>query len=148
MAIHDDIPPPYSAVGTHGVFPRASHDERARFNFLANLNKHVAGTLGPGNRLAYEKRVLPRFVAEHGREPADRFEVRRAMNTDPYHRFWSALKRNNMEMRQQNGRSIVLRHREGWPASWTGRVGQGARRSRPKSRRWCWLRHASAGGPE
>ena len=109
MAIHDDIPPPYSAVGKHGVFPHASHDERARFNFLANLNKHVAGTLGPGNKLAYERRALPKFVAEHDREPHDRFEVRRAMNADPYHRFWSALKRNNMEMRQQNGRSIVLR---------------------------------------
>ena len=109
MAIQDDIPPPYSAVGKHGVFPHASHDERARFNFLANLNKHVAGTLGPGNKLAYERRALPKFVAEQGREPQDRFEVRRAMNADPYHRFWSALKRNNMEMRQQNGRSIVLR---------------------------------------
>ena len=109
MAIHDDIPPPYTMVGRHGVFPDASHDERARFNFLANLNKHVAGSLGPGNKLAYDKRVRPAFVAEHGREPADRFEVRRAMNADPYHRFWSALKRNNMEMRQQNGRSIVLR---------------------------------------
>ena len=109
MPIHDDIPPPYTMVGSHGVFPKASHDERARFNFLANLNKHVAGTLGPGNKLAYEKRVLPAFVADNGRQPADRFEVRRAMNADPYHRFWSALKRNTMEMRQQNGRSIVLR---------------------------------------
>ena len=109
MAIQDDIPPPYSMVARHDVFPRASHDERARFNFLANLNKHVAGTLGPGNRMAYEKRVLPGFIAEHGREPKDRHEVRNAMNKDPYHRFWSALKRNNMEMRQQNGRSIVLR---------------------------------------
>lgn len=109
MAIQDDIPPPYSMVARHDVFPRANHDERARFNFLANINKHVAGTLGPGNRMAYEKRVLPAFVAEHGREPKDRYEVRAAMNKDPYHRFWSALKRNNMEMRQQNGRSIVLR---------------------------------------
>jgi len=109
MAIHDDIPPPYSLVAEHGAFPKTTHDERARFNFLANLNKHVAGTLGPGNRMAYEKRVLPAFVAEHGREPNDRHEVRKAMNKDPYHRFWSALKRNNMEMRQQNGRSLVLR---------------------------------------
>jgi ubiquinone/menaquinone biosynthesis C-methylase UbiE len=109
MATQDDIPPPYSMVGTHGVFPQATHDERARFNFLANLNKHVAGALGPGNKLAYEKRVLPAFIAAHGREPQDRHEVRKAMNQDPYHRFWSALKRNNMEMRQQNGRTIVLR---------------------------------------
>lgn len=109
MAKHDDIPPPWTEVGRHGVFPHGSHDEAARFNFLANLNKHLAGTLGPGNRLAYDRRVEPTFRAEHGRPPADRFEVRRAMNRDPYHRFWSALKRNSMEMRQQNGRSMVLR---------------------------------------
>lgn len=109
MAIHDDIPPPYTEVGTHAVFPQASHDERARFNFLANLNKHVAGTLGPGNARAYDRRVLPAFEREHGRPPQHRSEVRRAMNTDPYHRFWSALKRNNMEMRQQNGRAMTLR---------------------------------------
>ncbi|MGQ3179357.1 MAG: methyltransferase domain-containing protein, partial [Blastomonas fulva] len=37
------------------------------------------------------------------------FEIRHAMNRDPHHRFWSALKRNSMEMRQQNGRAMVLR---------------------------------------
>ncbi|WP_448584963.1 class I SAM-dependent methyltransferase [Thermaurantiacus sp.] len=104
-----DIPPPYTEVARHGVFPEVAHDEAARFNFLANLNRHLAVALGPGNALAWERRVQPAFVARHGREPKDRFEVRRAMNADPFHRFWSALKRNAMEMRQQNGRSIVLR---------------------------------------
>ncbi len=32
------VPPAYNEVGQHGVFPQAIHDERARFNFLANLN--------------------------------------------------------------------------------------------------------------
>jgi ubiquinone/menaquinone biosynthesis C-methylase UbiE len=105
----DDIPPAYNEVTRHAVFPEPSHDETARFNFLANLNKHLSGSLGPGNALAYQRRVEPAFVAEHGRKPADRFEVRKAMNKDPYHRMWSALKRNSMEMRQQNGRSMVLR---------------------------------------
>lgn len=104
-----DVAPPYTAVSRHAVFPEPRHDEAARFDFLANLNKFLAGTLGPGNKLAYEKRVLPAFRKEHGREPKDRFEIRHAMNADPYHRFWSALKRNSMEMRQQNGRAIVLR---------------------------------------
>ncbi|WP_373486448.1 class I SAM-dependent methyltransferase [Blastomonas sp.] len=104
-----DVAPPYTAVALHGVSPQPSHDEAARFNFLANLNKYLSGTLGPGNRLAYDTRVLPAFVAEHGREPKDRFEIRHAMNRDPHHRFWSALKRNSMEMRQQNGRAMVLR---------------------------------------
>jgi ubiquinone/menaquinone biosynthesis C-methylase UbiE len=105
----EDIPPPYTAVARHGVFPTPAHDEAARFNFLTHLNKYLAGTLGPGNAIAYERRVLPAFVEEHGREPKDRFEIRQAMNRDPYHRFWSALKRNSMEMRQQNGRAMVLR---------------------------------------
>lgn len=105
----EDIPPPYTAVTQHGMFPTPRHDEAARFNFLTHLNKYIAGTLGPGNIVAYEKQALPAFVAEHGREPKDRFEVRDAMNALPYHRFWSALKRNSMEMRQQNGRAMVLR---------------------------------------
>ncbi len=53
--------------------------------------------------------MLPAFRAEHKRDPKDRFEIRHAMNKDPWHRFWSACKRNSMEMRQQNGRSMVLR---------------------------------------
>jgi SAM-dependent methyltransferase len=105
----DDIPPGWNEVGKHGVFPKGTHDETARFNFLANLNKHMALTLGPGNKLAYDRRVLPAFKAEQGREPKDRHEVRRALTKDPYYRFWSALKRNTMEMRQQNGRSMVFR---------------------------------------
>ncbi|MFN3287442.1 MAG: methyltransferase domain-containing protein [Sphingomonadaceae bacterium] len=105
----DDIPPPYTEVARHGVFPHVGHDDAARFNFLANLNKHLAGTLGAGNALAWERRVRPAFVAEHGREPADRHEVRKALAKDPYYRFWSGLKRNSMEMRQQTGRMLVLR---------------------------------------
>ncbi|HEV2569449.1 class I SAM-dependent methyltransferase [Sphingomonas sp.] len=104
-----DVPPPYSAVTRHAVFPEPSHDEKARFNFLANFNKYLSGSIGQGNKLAYDTRVLPAFRAEHGRDPQDRFEIRHAMNKDPWHRFWSACKRNSMEMRQQNGRSMVLR---------------------------------------
>jgi ubiquinone/menaquinone biosynthesis C-methylase UbiE len=105
----EDVPPPYTAVARHELFPRPTHNEAARFNFLTALNKYLSGTVGAGNKLAYEKRVLPAFRAEHGRDPKDRFEIRHAMNRDPWHRFWSACKRNSMEMRQQNGRAIVLR---------------------------------------
>jgi ubiquinone/menaquinone biosynthesis C-methylase UbiE len=69
----------------------------------------MATVLGPGNKRAYDSRVLPKFVKDRGREPKDRFEIRRAMNAEPWHQFWSALKRNSMEIRQQNGRALVLR---------------------------------------
>jgi SAM-dependent methyltransferase len=104
-----DVPPPYHAVARNGVFPEPSHDEAARFNFLAGFNKYMASTLSAGNSLAYAKLVLPAFIKEQDREPKDRFEIRHAMNRDPWHRLWSALKRNSMEMRQQNGRAMVLR---------------------------------------
>lgn len=104
-----DVPPPYSAVAQHAVFPSPTHDEAARYNYLAALNKYLSGAIGAGNKIAYDTRVLPAFQAEHGRDPADRFEIRDAMNADDWHRYWSALKRNSMEMRQQNGRAITLR---------------------------------------
>ena len=104
-----ELPPPYTALTKHPMLARTNHDESARFNFLTHLNRYLSGTLGPGNKLAYEKRVLPAFRAEHGRDPEHRYEIRDWMNQDPFHRMWSALKRNSMEMRQQNGRSTVLR---------------------------------------
>ncbi|OSZ70662.1 SAM-dependent methyltransferase [Sphingomonas sp. IBVSS1] len=104
-----DLPPPYTALTRHPMLARTNHDEAARFNFLTHLNRYLSGTLGPGNRLAYDTRVLPAFRAEHGRDPEHRYEIRDAMNQDPFHRMWSALKRNSMEMRQHNGRATVLR---------------------------------------
>jgi ubiquinone/menaquinone biosynthesis C-methylase UbiE len=104
-----DIPPPYTALNRHPMMPRTSHDEAARFNFLTHFNRYLSGTLGKGNKLSYEANVLPAFRAVHGREPEHREEIRLAMNDDPFHRTWSALKRNSMEMRQQNGRQTVLR---------------------------------------
>jgi len=105
----EDIAPPYHAVHQHAVFPKPRHDDAARFNFLANFNRYMASELGPGNKLAYDNQVLPRFVKEHGREPQDRFEIRKAMNRNAWHQFWSALKRNSMELRQQHGRMQTLR---------------------------------------
>ncbi|MEP3050702.1 MAG: class I SAM-dependent methyltransferase [Erythrobacter sp.] len=108
----EDIAPPYTAVTRHAVFPEPKHDEVARFNYLANFNRYMASVLGPGNKIAYETRVLPKFVEEHGREPNHRYEIREAMNKEPWHQAWSALKRNSMELRQQNGRALVLRQIE------------------------------------
>lgn len=89
--------------------PKLEHDDIARFNFLANFNKFMASRVVGGNLIAYETRAKPAYVAAQGHEPRDRREIREAMKPDPYYRLWSALRRNAMEMRQQAGRSIVLR---------------------------------------
>jgi ubiquinone/menaquinone biosynthesis C-methylase UbiE len=102
-------PPSWRHVGQHAVFPQGTHDEVARFDFLTRLNMHLSQAVLPGVRKAYEARVKPAFQTQHGRAPADRHEVRRAMQADLYYHFWSALRRNSMEMRQQAGRSVVFR---------------------------------------
>ncbi|MFB2924059.1 MULTISPECIES: class I SAM-dependent methyltransferase [Aerosakkonema] len=109
MMSKENLPPVWHRVGKHGVFPEANHDEIARYNFLANLNRYLATVVSPGNKIAYEKRVIPKFQAECDRDFETREEVSEAMKKDPHYQAWSALRRSSMEMRQQAGRSLVLR---------------------------------------
>ena len=103
-----NLPPVWSKIAKHAVFPETTHDERARYNFLANLNKHLAH-VSQGNKIAFDKRVEPKFEKEHGRKMKDTVELKKAMEQDPHYQVWSSLRRSTMEMRQQAGRSIVLR---------------------------------------
>jgi ubiquinone/menaquinone biosynthesis C-methylase UbiE len=103
------LPPVWTKLQQHAVFPEFNHDERARYNFLANLNRFISTVVAPGNKLAYDKRVAPAFQKENGRSFKDRFEVGEAMRKDPLYQMWAALRRSTMEMRQQNGRAVVLK---------------------------------------
>lgn len=103
------LPPVWTKLQQHAVFPEFDHDERARYNFLANLNRFVSTVIAPGNKIAYDKRVEPAFRAEQGRTFENRHEVKDAMEADPMYQTWAALRRSTMEMRQQNGRAVVLR---------------------------------------
>ncbi|MEM8987827.1 MAG: methyltransferase domain-containing protein [Pseudomonadota bacterium] len=107
-----DGPPDYRVVGKHGVFPETTHDETERFNFLAHLNRHIAANIMPGVKQAYEARVEPAFEKDQGRGFKSRHEVRKALLDDPAFQTWSALRRSNMEMRQQAGRWVTLRQGE------------------------------------
>jgi SAM-dependent methyltransferase len=82
----------------HAVLPRTTADEFSRQEFVKRLKWHLATKVAPGNRLAYQKRVLPGIQSEMGREPVNHAEVRDRMAADPYFRFWSALQRNSQEM--------------------------------------------------
>ena len=104
-----NLPPTYHKIQKHAVFPELTHDEHARYNFLANLNKHISQVILPANKLAFEQRVEPTFEAENGRKITDRDELKTAIKREPMYQTWSALRRSTMEMRQQAGRSIVLR---------------------------------------
>jgi ubiquinone/menaquinone biosynthesis C-methylase UbiE len=91
------------------VFPEGTHDEAARFSYLAQLNHFIQTEVFPGNRLVWETRVHPAFLAQFGREPQSRQEIAPWMQRELYYQTWGNLRRNLMEMRQENGRAVVLR---------------------------------------
>jgi SAM-dependent methyltransferase len=101
-------PPDYRHVGRHAVFPETSHDEIARLNYLAQMNRHLATRVMPFVKSAWETRVEPALETP----PRDRHEVRRALLGDPIFQTWSALRRMTMEQRQQAGRWTALRQAE------------------------------------
>jgi hypothetical protein len=101
-------PPPFSDIGRHDAAVAASHDEAARLTFIGGIYRALA-KLAPGNRAAYLHRVSPALEREFGRPPQDRDEVHRGMRRDPFWQMWSAIRRNNVEYRQNVGRTMVLR---------------------------------------
>ncbi|WP_375444931.1 class I SAM-dependent methyltransferase [uncultured Fibrella sp.] len=103
------LPPAYNQVEKHPVFPVVSHDESARYNFLSSLNKYITTVVQPGNRVVFERRVKPAFMAQIGRDFEAHDEVQTAMQHDANFQLWSALHRSATEMHQQAGRSLVLR---------------------------------------
>lgn len=120
-------PPDYRVVGRHGVFPETSHDEVARLNFLAHMNRHLATKVMPAVKAVWDRRAGPAFEARDGRGPKDRHEVRKALLADPYYQAWSALRRATMEQRQQAGRWIALRQAETLAAKVDALTGTDAR---------------------
>jgi ubiquinone/menaquinone biosynthesis C-methylase UbiE len=104
-----NLPPVYNHVEKHGAFPEISHDENARFNFLTNLNRHLASVVKPGNKVAFDKRIKPGFQARTGHDFHTQTEIKEAMQQDTYYQMSSALRRAMLEMTQQASRSMVLR---------------------------------------
>jgi hypothetical protein len=89
------------------MFPEASRDGDARFDFLANLHGFLGGRVLPKVREAYERKVKPDFAKAQRRASANSHEVRRAMAGDPSYQTWSALRRSAMEMRQPLGLALA-----------------------------------------
>jgi ubiquinone/menaquinone biosynthesis C-methylase UbiE len=109
--VYDGLPDS-RVIGRHGLFPQTTHDDVARINFLAQLNRHLATQVAPFVKTAWDGRAKPAAEAEAGRPVRDRHEVRKALLNDPMFRAWSALRRMTMEQRQQAGRWIAIRQAE------------------------------------
>lgn len=82
----------------HAVLPETNSDEFARQEFVKSLKFHLASQVSLGNKDAFEGRAARQFEKDEGRPAETMQDVRKAMEHDPYFRFWSALQRNSQEM--------------------------------------------------
>lgn len=103
------LPRPWHTILTHAALPTLTHDEQARFNVVAAMNRFLAQQLLPRVEAAAGQVVEPALKAELGRPAADRHEYRRGLERELTWRIWSRMRRATMEMRQQAGRLAVLR---------------------------------------
>ena len=82
----------------HDVLLRPDHDETARQEFVMDLRKAVGDGMMAGNRVLYDRVVLPTFIREHNRPPVTRTEIRHAMERAPYHQASLSMHRLTYEM--------------------------------------------------
>ncbi|MBM3505840.1 MAG: class I SAM-dependent methyltransferase [Alphaproteobacteria bacterium] len=95
--------------GPHAMMPDTNHDESARMSFVFHFKEHVVKQLTPGNKLVYEKRVLPAFQRQHQRAPKNRHEVRDEMRQDEYWQMFGSLSRLYQELKQDVGEAVAFR---------------------------------------
>ncbi len=82
----------------HALLSRPNADERGRESFIAAMRRFLIGELYDGNQVAYERRQVPAFEAEHGRPPQSYREVKALMEPDPTFRAFSVLSRATQEL--------------------------------------------------
>jgi hypothetical protein len=82
----------------HALLSRPTVDELGRESFLASMREFLITELYNGNEVAYRKRQVPKFTAQHGRAPESYIEVRGVMEQDPFFRAFSLLNRATQEL--------------------------------------------------
>ncbi len=82
----------------HAALPRASHDERARQEFTKSMKQFVQQGLLPGLGPVFQGRAAKAFEREHGKAPADRWDIRKAMVPDIYFQHYAAANRIAQEI--------------------------------------------------
>lgn len=93
----------------YATLPQTTHDELARQNFMQSLAAYLNNRMAPSNKIIYEKVAKPQFEREHHRLPQNRYDIRSAMQDQPFYRWWSALRRTQQELMWESVRSSVER---------------------------------------
>lgn len=82
----------------HAMLPEPTQDEASRQEYVYSLGAFIQNEVNPGLRDAYDKRVLPNYLARESCEPSNRHEVRKAMQEDFFYQLASSMQRTTQEM--------------------------------------------------
>lgn len=82
----------------HPILPMSTADELSRQEFVKSFKGYIQNAILPGVRLAYDVRSGPAFTKSTGAAPKDRWEVRKAMLSDPYFQGYVSLSRISQEL--------------------------------------------------
>lgn len=82
----------------HDILPMGDHDDRMRQEFSKSFRQYIQNGLLPGLTPVFEGRVSRKFEKEHGRAPADRHDIRKAMVTDCYFQTYASSTRIAQEL--------------------------------------------------
>jgi SAM-dependent methyltransferase len=82
----------------HAILSHPSADECGREMFLAAMRRFLISDLYDGNKVAYNQRQVPAFMAAHKRLPQTYYEVKAIMKEDPFYRAFSLLNRATQEL--------------------------------------------------
>jgi len=76
----------------HAMAAAPTPDEAARARFVSGLRSFVLNDLAGDLKTAYERRAVPAFAAEHGRDPATSDDAHAAMKGDIAFNIYSTLR--------------------------------------------------------
>lgn len=82
----------------HDALPLATQDERARQEFTKSLKQFVQNEMLPGLATVFQNRAAPAFAKQHGKPPADRWDIRKAMVGDLYFQHYASANRIAQEL--------------------------------------------------
>ncbi|MEP5938212.1 MAG: class I SAM-dependent methyltransferase [Erythrobacter sp.] len=82
----------------HELLVIGDHDELMRQHFSQSLKRFTQNSLLPGLTPVFEGRASQAFKKEHGRNPEDRRDIRKAMVIDPYFQAYASTNRIAQEM--------------------------------------------------
>jgi ubiquinone/menaquinone biosynthesis C-methylase UbiE len=82
----------------HGMLVAPERDENARQDFVRSFKAFIQSGIVPGVHGSWAGEVKPRYVREHGREPANRHEIRDVMVRHPLFQHYASMQRISQEL--------------------------------------------------